>query len=248
MDHGAAGKAEVECECREVTDRALPQVEPELFVDLALKTALVGLARLERAAEAPPMVGKEDGGLGIAQLDQIAPLFVDDQRDCGIRRLERTLRLQIAGRDGSSDCDESISHPFGGETLVVFLKHVLHRTIGDELAVLQLGRADCTIDERIPRLWLATTTMLDRSMKVCRRSCAFAIKRASPAPINSSNNRMSGRDAGRERKSEPHQHAGRVSAHRHVDVAAQFAELDHVLRERVESDWVQGPTERHGYG
>ena len=98
MDHGAAGKAEVERERREVAHCAWPQVKPKLFVDLAREAALVGLPRLDRAAEAAPVVGKEDRGLGIAQLDEIAPHFVDDERDRGVGRLERTLRFQIAER------------------------------------------------------------------------------------------------------------------------------------------------------
>ena len=114
VDHDAAGKAEVEGECREVPHRALPQVEPELFVDLARQTTLVGLPRLDRAAEAAPMVGKEDRGLGVTELDEIAPLLIDDERDRRVGRLEAALRLQITARAADGLANESISRFSGG--------------------------------------------------------------------------------------------------------------------------------------
>jgi hypothetical protein len=43
-----------------------------------------------------------------------------------------------------------------------------------------------------------------------------------------------GLDAGRDRERQPHQHAGGVGAHRHVDVLAQAAELADLGRESVD--------------
>ena len=61
VDDGAAGEAEVEGERGEVTGRALPQVEPAALRSISrARQRSSGSPRLERAAEAAPLVGKED--------------------------------------------------------------------------------------------------------------------------------------------------------------------------------------------